>query len=141
MRPMNLNAYLAAKKQSVFADLQAGRPPSEGRFDEAVWRDAKEKAAPQLGSALLEPGRVELQFIYPVPGGMAVILAVEFDPPERIVHLPVPSWVIESIWQGEIAGSSHFESDAMRLLDELRAQLEPEANAALFGPQAPKRRE
>jgi hypothetical protein len=55
--------------------------------------------------------------------------------------MPVPNWVIESIWQGEIDGSYQFESDAHNLLSQFSAQLEPEANRQLFGKKRPTRRE
>jgi hypothetical protein len=138
---MNLSGYLAAKKQAVYVDLQAGRPPSEGRFDAALWKEGNDKSKPQIGSTVLEPHLISLQFIYPAPQEAALILRVEFDPPERIVQMPVPDWVVESIWQGEISGSPQFESDARRMMADFAASLEPGANDGFFGPQAPKRRE
>lgn len=138
---MNLNAWTAEKKRHIYEDLLAGQPPREGSFDEAVWKDGKSKGQPQMGAAVYQPDLVTLEFIYNDPQGSAVILTVQVDPPERIVYMPVPSWVVESIWQGEISGSYHFESEANRLVAALQDQLSPDANRALFGPQMAKRRE
>jgi len=55
--------------------------------------------------------------------------------------LPVPEWVVESIWQGDVAGSFHFERDAKRLLASFEQELEPDDNQKYFGPQMAKRRE
>ena len=57
------------------------------------------------------------------------------------MFLPVPDWVIESIWQGEISGSYHFESDAKALVEAFQAELSAENNPKWFLPQAAKRRE
>lgn len=82
-----------------------------------------------------------LEFIYSDPASSAMILTVTLEPPERIVFLPVPDWVVESIWQGEVTGSAHFESDAIRLVQAFEQELREEANARWFEPQPPKRRE
>ena len=57
---------------------------------------------------------------------------MEVDPPERIVRMPVPEWVVESVWQGEVDGSYHFESHAYALLEAFTASLDPEENARRF---------
>lgn len=139
---MNLNQYAAERRLELYEDLSAGLPPREGAFDEQVWKTGKAKGpAPQMGSTRFEPNALLFEFIYPDPGGASVILTVKLTAPERIVFLPVPAWVIESIWQGDVSGSFHFESDATRLLDELEAELEPQTNLKWFEPQAAKRRE
>lgn len=138
---MSLNAYVAERRRFLFDDLRAGRVPSQGNYDETVLREARTKGEVQMGSVRLSPFAIDLEFIYPDPKGVSSIVTVRLDPPERIVFLPVPGWVVESIWQGEISGSHHFESEAMALVEGFRTQLEPEANAALFGRQEPTRRE
>jgi hypothetical protein len=138
---VKLNAFVAQKKRAIFDELFAGNPPSEGRFDEAVWKDGKAKGQPQMGSTQFAPDSIILEFIFNDPQGSAVLLQVVIDPPQRIVFMPVPEWVVESIWQGEITGSYHFESEAEELLNRFQNLLSPEANAALFGPQMAKRRE
>ncbi len=138
---MTLNSYVAQKKRTIFDELFAGQPPSEGAFDDAVWRDGKAKGQPQMGSTTYLPNQITLEFIYNDPNGAAVVLPVTLVPPQRIVFLPVPEWVVENIWQGDIAGTYHFESDATALLEKLAASLAPGANEMLFGPQMAKRRE
>ena len=54
--------------------------------------------------------------------------------------MPVPSWVVESIWQGDIDGSYHFESEATELVAEFIEVLKREGNLAQFGDKAPTRR-
>jgi hypothetical protein len=129
---MNLNAFAAQKKRQIFDELSKGLGPSIGRFDQGLFRDAKDKAQPQMGTTRYTPSTIAFEFIYAVAGGQTQILAVELDSPERIVFLPVPAWIVETIWQGEIDGSFHFESDAKKLLAELTSSLEPEQNASLF---------
>ncbi len=138
---MRLNAYVAEHRRRIFEDLLAGRVPSEGAYDEAVLRDARAKGKPQMGSVRLRPDAIELEFIYAEARSATTVLTVRLDPPERIVFLPVPAWVVESIWQGDISGSHEFESDARKLLLAFESQLTPEANAPLFDRQEPKRRE
>ena len=138
---VNLNAWQGEKRRKLFDDLVNGREPSEGSFSLDALKEGRAKGKPQMGSVRYEPDQVVVEFIYSDSTSSATVFTVTLTPPERIVFLPVPSWVIESIWQGEIAGSHHFESDARRLLREFEADLEPEANKKLFGPQPAKRRE
>lgn len=125
----------------ILDELKAGQAPSEGAYDEALLREARAKGAPQMGTTRFEPETIILEFIYPEAHGTTLILAVRIVAPQRIVFLPVPEWVIESIWQGDIDGSYHFESDAERLVEAFRGQLTPEGNKFWFGPRQPKRRE
>lgn len=138
---MNLNTYAAQKKREIFDRLMKDLPPSEGEFDEVLWRDAKSKGRPQMGTTVYLPDSITVEFIYSNPQGSPTIVPVKLAAPERIVFLPVPEWVVETIWQGEISGTYHFESDATKLVEAFRAQTEPEANKSLFGPQMAKRRE
>lgn len=137
---MNLGAFAADQKQRIFNDLKAGQPPHEGTFDEALFREAKDVGPPQMGATRFSPKSIVHEFIYNVPG-KSIVLVVEVDSPERIVFLPVPEWVVENIWQGNVDGSFHFERDAKSLLETFRAEMEPSANERWFGPQAAKRRE
>ncbi|MBI3722203.1 MAG: hypothetical protein HY248_06580, partial [Fimbriimonas ginsengisoli] len=131
---MTLNEYAAERKLLLHERLKAGLEPHEGEFDAAIFREAKAKGEPQLGVTRYEPRAILLEFIYPDPGGAAIILTVRLDPPERIVFLPVPPWVVETIWQGDIDGSYHFESHARALLREYESCLAETANAGRFGP-------
>jgi hypothetical protein len=138
---MNLNAFAAQRRLKILENLKNGLPPSEGSFDESTWKEGKVKGEPQMGTTRFQPDAILVEFIYPDPTSTATILTVRLDPPERIVFLPVPDWVVESIWQGDVDGSFHFESDAMRLLHQFSEELAPEKNVAWFGPRQPKRRE
>ncbi|MCH8980139.1 MAG: hypothetical protein IH945_12990 [Armatimonadetes bacterium] len=138
---MTLSEYLAAKKRGIYDDLLQGRRPEEGKYDAAALAHLRSRGEPQMGSTVLEPENVRFEFIFPQPDGSAELLTVDLTPPERIVFMPVPAWVVETIWQGDVDGSHHFESDAKRLVEELSESLEPLSNKKLFGRQAPKRRE
>lgn len=138
---MRLKEFISEKRKAIYEDLLAGREPREGRFDAELLKEARTKGSPQLGAVVLEPRRVCLEFIYPAPQANTVVLTVSLDPPERIVFMPVPSWVVEHIWQGEIDGSHFFESEARRHLRDFEDLLGEAANAALFGDRRAKRKE
>lgn len=138
---MTLAEFAAQTKRAVFDDLSAGRPPSVGTFDEAALREARTKASPQMGGTVHRPDGLSLEFVYPDPQGGTMVFRVDVPSPERIVFLPVPAWVVESVWQGEVDGSYVFESQARELVAAFSAGLEPEANREWFGPRRPKRRE
>jgi hypothetical protein len=138
---MTLNAFAAAKRLAIFENLKQGLPPGEGDFDSQTLADARVKGDPQMGSTRYEPDAIFVEFIYPDSKSTSTVLSVKLAAPERIVFLPVPSWVVENIWQGDIAGTYHFESEAKRLYEELGQELSLEANAKWFGPQMAKRRE
>jgi hypothetical protein len=138
---MNLNEYSAKKRREILDDLAAGRDPREGTWDGAVLAEAKMKSRPQLGPLVFLPRQLELQFLYSDPQGGSLVFTVRLDSPERIVQMPVPSWVIENVWQGEISGSYHFESDALALYEAFRAELEPDANLKHFQARARTTRE
>ncbi|MBC8065766.1 MAG: hypothetical protein H7Y17_13120 [Chlorobia bacterium] len=138
---MTLNAYAAQKRLVLLEALKQGLPPSEGEFDAAILSEARVKGDPQMGSTRYEDHAIYCEFIYPDPKTTATILTVKLDSPERIVFLPVPEWVVENIWQGDITGTFHFESEARRLYEALGLELESGANQKWFGPQMAKRRE
>lgn len=138
---MTLNAYAAKLRLSLFDDLKAGRDPSIGEFDALILAEARAKGTPQVGTTRYTPDAIWFEFIYADPTSAAVIVTVRVTSPERIVFLPVPSWVIETIWQGDVDGSYHFESAAQSHLEDFAREVEPEANLKWFGPRPPKRRE
>lgn len=138
---MNLNAYSAQKRLAIFEELRSGRLPSEGEFDHSLLKECQAKGLPQLGSTRFEPWCIIVEFIYPDTAGASLVLTIRLASLERIVFLPVPEWVVESIWQGDVAGSFQFESDAMHLLTSFSQELEPDNNLKWFGPQMAKRRE
>ncbi|MCH8273439.1 MAG: hypothetical protein IH851_01450 [Armatimonadetes bacterium] len=134
---MTLNEWAARKKIAILERLKQKRPPEEGQYDEGIFREGIVKGEAQAGTTRYEPDRVHFEFIFPDPESAATVLCVTLKPPERIVHLPVPEWVIESVWQGEVSGSYQFESQAKEMVERFNAQLEPEANRGLFGARSP----
>lgn len=130
---MALQEFSRDVRGQIFAALESGGPPPVGEYDESRFLDGRAKGQPLIGATRYEPDAAIFEFIYPDPNGAPIVLAVRVRPPERIVFLPVPEWVVESIWQGEISGSYVFESEAAAKLAEFTARLEPEANANEFG--------
>lgn len=137
---MILNQFVSEKRRSIFEDLIKGQQPREGTFDQSILDEAQIKGLPQMGTVRFASNKVFFEFIYSDIGSN-IVLVVEMIAPERIVFLPVPNWVIESIWQGEVSGSYHFEKDALDLVEQFRGLLDPEKNSELFGQQQAKRRE
>lgn len=120
---MKLNEWVATQKRALLEELVAGKEPSFGSFEPALLREGKVKGKPQMGTTRHEPHSVHLEFIYSDPLSSATVLTVTVAPPERIVFLPVPEWVVESIWQGEIDGTFQFESDAMAMVKTFRTSV------------------
>ena len=137
---MPLSEFVAEARRRVFDDLCEGSPPSRGEFEAAAFREAIAKGQPQIGTTRFEPRSIVLEFIFPDPREANVVLAVRIEPPERIVFLPVPPWVRENIWQGEVDGSFHFESDARRMAGELLSVLDEDVNKKWFEPRPLLRR-
>lgn len=138
---MTLNEWAAAKKTEIFEQLGQGQAPSEGAYDAAVFRDGLVKGKPQMGATTFTPSAAHFEFIFPDSNSTSTVLDVCVDAPERIVFLPVPEWVVEEIWQGDVSGTPHFESEANAMLARFRTELDPGMNEKHFGPQPPKRRE
>jgi len=137
---MNLNQFAAETRLRIFEELKAGKTPSIGEYSEATLKEAHSKGRPQLGSTHYEQNSIFVEYIYPDSQTSSTVLSVKIPSPERIVFMPVPGWVIESIWEGEINGSYQFESEAAALMQEFAGQLTPEKNLALFAPKAPTKR-
>ncbi|HVL38403.1 MAG TPA: hypothetical protein VM328_03330 [Fimbriimonadaceae bacterium] len=138
---MRLSTYVSQVRQRLFQELKEGRAPSEGEVDETLLAEARIHGQPQLGTTRYEPSAVVIEFIYPAAGAASIVVPVRLATPERIVFLPVPAWVIESIWQGDIDGSYAFESEARDLVHAFQKELDPTENLKWFGPRQPKRRE
>ena len=126
-----LSVFAAQHKRQVFDELRKGQPPSIGNYDLDLFNEAKKRGDVQMGTTIYEPQNLVFEFIYPGGEG-ALVLKVNVKPPERIVYLPVPEWVVESIWHGEINGSYVFESEAESHIERLRESLTPQENPALF---------
>lgn len=138
---MNLTEWAAKTKRDIYQDLENGLVPSIGDFDLETLKEGRAKSSPQMGSTVYSPRSVRFEYLFNDPTSSAVVFSVVVTPPERIVFLPVPEWVVESIWQGDIDGSHHFESDAARLIEKFVDSTKPENNVALFGKKQPTHRE
>jgi hypothetical protein len=137
---MTLSEFVTSQRNAILSDLRAGKLPNIGEYSEQILREGRAKGLPQMGSVRYEPDALVAEFIFPATGSTSTVLAVRIPTPQRIVFMPVPPWVIESIWQGEIDGSFHFESDANRLVGAFTEQLSVANNFSLFGDKAPTRR-
>jgi hypothetical protein len=137
---MTLSEWAAERKTSIFEALKKGAEP-EGDFDAAKLRDARAKGDVQMGATHFEPNRAHFEFIFPDALSTSTVVSVAVAPPERIVFLPVPHWVIEDVWQGEVQGTYHFETDAQALIESYKEELEDGANQKWFEKQLAKRRE
>lgn len=138
---MSLNSFTAERRLKLLDELKKGIPPSEGSYDAAVLAEAKTKGEPQLGSTRFLPDQIIVEFIYPDAATSATVLSISIPAPERIVFLPVPDWVVENIWQGDIDGTYQFDSDARRMLSDFEQELTPEGNSKWFEKRQAKRRE
>ncbi len=130
---MTLGEYVAKTKREVFEDIVAGREPRVGRYDERALADLRAKGEPQIGTSVLKPELVIVEYVFKLGDGGTEVFCVEVVPPERIVWLPVPEWVVESIWQGEVSGSYQFESHAREMLSRYSGVVERDENAKVFG--------
>ncbi len=137
---MVLGTYVAAIKRQIFEDLLAGREPSEGDFDSAILESVKDLGQPQVGTTSYAPTHFNQEFIYR-GGDMNVVFSVKVGVPERIVFMPVPIWVMQTVWQGEVDGSFRFESEAAQLTQEFSAELEIGMNGKWFEKRLPTTRE
>jgi hypothetical protein len=130
---VTLSEYVSSLRNTIFDDLTHGRAPSQGEFSATLLAEARMLAVlPQMGSLRYAPQSVSFEFIYPNPKGASIVFSVNCATPERVVYLPVPGWVIQSIWQGEVHGSHHFESEANALVATFVDGLSPENNSAHF---------
>lgn len=129
---MTLNEYSAKKRREILDDLVEGRDPREGDFSAQDLAEASKKGRPQLGPVVYDPWHMTLEFVFAAPGGESVVIPVRLASPERIVYLPVPEWVVENVWQGDVAGSFHFESHALALVQAFQDLLAQDANGGLF---------
>lgn len=115
--------------------------PEDVSYDAELFRQAMLRGEPHVGATRFYPDGVVLEFQFHEPPAAALVLPVRVQAPQRIVFLPVPEWVIENIWQGDIDGSFHFQEEAERLVANLKTELGEEENRKWFEPRAPKRRE
>jgi hypothetical protein len=129
---VTLAAFAAEKRTALFEALSAGLPPPFGDFDQAALNQGKAKGFPLMGPTRFEPNAVFFEFHFPDPNGAPILLTVKVEPPEGIVYMPVPEWVVAQVWEGEVLGSFRFESEARQMLAKFESGLEPDENASQF---------
>lgn len=127
-----LAVVAAQQKREIYEALRRGDGPPFGEFDADVLRSGREKGEVHMGTTTFFPDRIVYEFLFQDRNGSAVILSVIVEPEERIVFMPVPKWVVENIWQGEVTGTYVFESEAQELMDDLATSLTPAGNVPLF---------
>lgn len=132
---MTFLEFASAARRRVLADLESGEEPGAGEFDRERLRAARAHGEPRMGSMVVHPERLDLEFPFVSAEG-AVVFSVSVATPERVVAMPVPEWVVENVWHGTVEGSFVFESEARAMLGRLAALLEPGPNRALFAGRA-----
>ncbi|GIV09728.1 MAG: hypothetical protein KatS3mg019_1819 [Fimbriimonadales bacterium] len=139
---MNLREFVRDQIQTIFDALRAGNPPPVGEYDPAPLRECQRRATPQVGATRFMPDAIVLEFIFQDASLGPAVLSVRVPAPEPIVYMPVPDWVIEDVWQGDVTGSFRFRSEAERLLEAFQKQVFTEQNRAYFEKSdLPKRRD
>lgn len=137
---MRLGEWVARKKVAIWECLKEGRAPEEGEFDAGILSEALDKGSPHLGMTRYAPDCVYVEFIFQDPEKGPTVLSVRLAAPERIVYLPVPEWVVEQVWQGEVYGTYEFESVAREAVERFLHTLEPGKNREFFPAPMPRRR-
>ncbi|MCX7924253.1 MAG: hypothetical protein N2554_00400 [Fimbriimonadales bacterium] len=139
---MTLREFVRDQIQLVFDALKAGSAPPVGEYDAAQLKECQRRATPQVGTARFLPDAIVLEFIFQDASLGPAVLSVRVPAPEPIVYMPVPDWVIEDVWQGDVTGSFRFLSEAERLLTAFREQVFTERNRVFFEKSdLPKRRD
>ncbi len=138
---MTLAEWAARTKRDIYEQISAGQSPSVGDFEPATLKEGRAKGQVQMGATIFQPYTVRFEFIFSDAVSSATVLTVTVRSPERIVYLPVPAWVVETIWQGVVDGSFHFESNANGLVQDFIEALKPDSNSSMFGKKQPSRRE
>lgn len=128
-----LGEYVAAARLRAFEALRQKLLPPEGDFDVRMWQEFVDRPAIQMGTTRYEPSKVIIEFVAHRPPDPAAILAVTLTPPEPIIYMPVPEWVIENVWKGEVNGTYCFQSEASLRFARFADKLKPETNKKYFG--------
>lgn len=137
---MLLKEFVVHKRKVILEDLKNGKAPKEGKYDKGFLTSYSANDTIQLGAVKFQPYSMTLEYIFTDKQKNSHIFSVELEVPERIVFMPVPTWVIQSIWQGEIQGSYYFQTEAYRLLDEFKLNLEESQNLNCFNAEPEKQR-
>ncbi|MFN3691066.1 MAG: hypothetical protein ACK4UU_09100 [Fimbriimonadales bacterium] len=139
---MTLREFVRDQIQAIHAALLAGSAPPVGAYDAAQLKECQRRASVQVGASRFLPDAIVLEFIFQDASLGPAVLSVRVDAPEPIVYMPVPDWVIEDVWQGDVTGSFRFRSEAERMLEAFREQVFTERNRVFFErSDLPKRRD
>ncbi len=129
---MTLREFVREQIQQIYGALQQGQPPPVGEYEPATLKECMRRTTVQIGTTHYRPDSILLEFIFTEPSMGPAILTIRIPAPEPIVYMPVPDWVIEDVWQGEVTGSFRFASEAQLLLKKLQNQIFSEANLLYF---------
>ncbi|MFN7015768.1 MAG: hypothetical protein ACK4P5_01190 [Fimbriimonadales bacterium] len=139
---MTLREFVRDQIRAIHAALQAGSPPPVGEYDAAQLKECQRRATAQVGATRFLPDAIVLEFVFQDASLGPAVLSVRITAPEPIVYMPVPDWVIEDVWQGDVTGSFRFRSEAEQLLEKFRELVLTERNRAFFEKaDLPKRRD
>lgn len=129
---MTLRKFVRNNLQTIFEALQKRQLPPVGEYDAQTLKECFRRATVQTGTTHYQPDCILLEFIFSEPNLGPAVLSVRIPAPEPIVYMPVPDWVIQDVWQGEVTGSFRFASEAETLLKKLHNQIFAETNALYF---------
>jgi len=129
---MTLREFVREQIQQIYEALRQGQAPPIGEYDPATLKECMRRATVQIGTTHYHPDSILLEFIFTEPSQGPAILTVRVPAPEPIVYMPVPDWVIEDVWQGEVTGTYRFASEAQVLLKKLHNQIFSETNILYF---------
>ncbi len=139
---MILREFIRENLKTLYEALQKRQNPPAGTYDAETLRECFRRTQVQTGTTHYFPDRVVFEFIFTEPSLGPAVLSITVPTPEPIVYMPVPDWVVEDVWQGDVTGSFRFRSEAEQLIEQFRTQLFSEQNLAYFERhRLPKRRD
>jgi len=139
---MTLREFTNTTRRQILEALQHKQPPPVGRFDQKTYEEAMQMREMQMSSAHYTPHSVILEFLFWHDNPSApLILCVEVDTPEPVVFMPVPDWVQQDVWQGEVKGTFRLRSEAEQLIEAFRHHVLECKNPDYFEERPAPRRE
>lgn len=140
---VRLREFVSDHLNSLFTALKASQAPPIGEYDEAQLKECLRRGRVQTGTVRYRPMAVQFEFIFQDPSLGPAVLTVTVETPEPIVYMPVPDWVQEEVWQGEVGGTFRFRSEAEQMIEQFAAStFSTDQNAVWFEErQRAKRRE
>lgn len=139
---MTLREFVSEQMNLIFDALKRGQSPPVGTYEAESLRECQRRSQVRTGVTRFLPDSALFEFIFNDPSLGPAVLTVKVAAPEPIVYMPVPGWVIEDVWQGDVTGSFRFHSEAVQLIEVFQNELRAENNQKYFEDrQPPKRRE